>query len=172
MSRRKIGIVFGIIFPGAELLRLVALALWTDHTYDARWHGEFGFKMRGPIRALVKLRWQPIIHRRFGCDLRNRELTRQNGRSGARRSLLKSMAGRNRFLLVERRMANDDNKKHDTDMIILHDRDLTRVFRDDLQNTQTNSGNAANAMTSAAAFWLRHSSLFRIRHSDFVIFAR
>ena len=26
---------------------------------------------------------------------------------------------------------NDDNKKHDTDMIILHDRDLTRVFRDE-----------------------------------------
>jgi hypothetical protein len=27
---------------------------------------------------------------------------------------------------------NDDHKKHDTDMIILHDVDLTRVFRDEL----------------------------------------
>jgi len=26
---------------------------------------------------------------------------------------------------------NDDHKRHDTDMIILHDVDLTRVFRDE-----------------------------------------
>jgi hypothetical protein len=26
---------------------------------------------------------------------------------------------------------NDDHKKHDTDMIILHDVDLTRAFRDE-----------------------------------------
>ncbi len=28
---------------------------------------------------------------------------------------------------------NDERKKHDTDMIILHDVDLTRVFRDELE---------------------------------------
>jgi hypothetical protein len=27
---------------------------------------------------------------------------------------------------------NDNNKKHDTDMIVLHDTDLTRVFREEL----------------------------------------
>ena len=27
---------------------------------------------------------------------------------------------------------NDDHKKHDSDLIILHDPDLTRVFREDL----------------------------------------
>ena len=41
------------------------------------------------------------------------------------------MAGHHWIRLVERRLAKDDRKKHDTDMIILHDVDLTRVFRDE-----------------------------------------
>ena len=50
---------------------------------------------------------------------------------GAGRTLFKSLAGNRRFCWWNEGWQNDDRKKHDTDMIVLHDVDLTKVFRDE-----------------------------------------
>src|SRR5262245_65622958 len=73
----------------------------------------------------------PIIISEFGCDLHNPYVNTASWAKGALEDLFSnrwpSIVG---FCWWNEGWQNDNHKKHDTDMIILHDAALTRVFRD------------------------------------------
>jgi hypothetical protein len=75
---------------------------------------------------------KPIIVAEFGCDLHNRHVEATRWAKSALDDLFSNrwpaIVG---FCWWNEGWQNDDHKKHDTDMIILHDVDLTRVFRDE-----------------------------------------
>src|SRR6202030_1619307 len=76
---------------------------------------------------------KPIIVAEFGCDLRNPHVNAAHWAKAALNDLLSNrwpaIIG---FCWWNEGWQNDDHKKHDTDMIILHNVDLTRLFRDEL----------------------------------------
>ncbi|HEY7001041.1 MAG TPA: hypothetical protein VH330_04810, partial [Candidatus Udaeobacter sp.] len=95
---------------------------------------DLAFKMRDAYPRLVKIApGKPIIIAELGCDLHNRHADAARWAKTALEELLSnrwpSVTG---FCWWNEGWQNDDHKKHDTDMIILHDADLTRVFRDEL----------------------------------------
>ena len=75
---------------------------------------------------------KPIIIAEFGCDLHNRRVDAAYWAKSALEDLFSNrwpaIIG---FCWWNEGWQNDDHKRHDTDMIILHDVDLTRVFRDE-----------------------------------------
>jgi hypothetical protein len=75
---------------------------------------------------------KPIIVAEFGCDLHNRRVIAVDWTRAALDDLFSNrwpaIVG---FCWWNEGWQNDNHKKHDTDMIILHDVDLTRVFREE-----------------------------------------
>lgn len=75
---------------------------------------------------------KPIIIAEFGCDLHNRHVDAARWAKSALEDLFSNrwpaIVG---FCWWNEGWQNDDIKKHDTDMIILHDRGLTKIFRDE-----------------------------------------
>ncbi len=75
---------------------------------------------------------KPIIVAEFGCDLHNRHV---DAREWARAALDDLFSNRwpeiIGFCWWNEGWQNDDIKKHDTDMIVLHDQQLTEIFRDE-----------------------------------------
>lgn len=75
---------------------------------------------------------KPVIVAEFGCDLHNRHV---NAVEWARAALDDLFSNRwpaiIGFCWWNEGWQNDDHKKHDTDMIILHDAGLTSVFREE-----------------------------------------
>jgi hypothetical protein len=75
---------------------------------------------------------KPVIVAEFGCDLHNRHVDVVQWAKAALDDLLSNrwpaIVG---FCWWNEGWQNDDHKKHDTDMIVLHDVDLTRLFRDE-----------------------------------------
>jgi len=73
-----------------------------------------------------------MILAEFGCDLHNRRL---DVARWVREALKQLFSGRwpavVGFCWWNEGWQNDDNKRHDSDMIVLHDVDLTRVFREE-----------------------------------------
>ena len=73
---------------------------------------------------------KPIIVAEFGCDLHNRHVDAASWAKSALEDLFSNrwpaIVG---FCWWNEGWQNDNRKRHDTDMIILHDVDLTRVFR-------------------------------------------
>jgi beta-mannanase len=121
-------------FPGEAYCDWVALSAYgpttpmmTDGTES------LAFKVREAYPRLVKIApGKPIIIAEFGCDLHNRHVNAASWAKGALDDLFSnrwpSVIG---FCWWNEGWQNDDRKKHDTDMIILHDAELTRVFRDE-----------------------------------------
>jgi hypothetical protein len=74
---------------------------------------------------------KPIIIAEFGCDLHN---PRVNAARWAKSALDDLFSGRwpaiIGFCWWNEGWQNDERKKHDTDMIILHDDAMVKVFRD------------------------------------------
>jgi hypothetical protein len=89
--------------------------------------------MREAYSRLVKIApGKPIILAEFGCDLHNRGVNAAEWAKVALEDLFSNRwPGVIGFCWWNEAWQNDDHKKHDTDMIILHDSDLTRVFRDE-----------------------------------------
>jgi beta-mannanase len=121
-------------FPGESYCDWVALSAYGPTTPTTRDGTEsFRFKMRDAYPRLIKIvPNKPIIIAEFGCDLHNRHVDAAYWAKLALEDLFS-----NRWPAIiglcwwNEGWQNDDHKKHDTDMIILHDVDLTRVFRDE-----------------------------------------
>ena len=89
------------------------------------------FKMHEAYPRLTKLAPdKPIVIAEFGCDLHNRRVSADAWAKSALEDLFSgrwpAVIG---FCWWNEAWENDDHKKHDTDMNILHDRALTNVFR-------------------------------------------
>ena len=121
-------------FPGGNYCDWVALSAYGPTTPTTRDETEsFAFKMREAYPRLMKIALgKPIIIAELGCDLHNRHVDAANWAKSALEDLFSNrwpaIIG---FCWWNEGWQNDDRKKHDTDMIILHDVDLTRVFRDE-----------------------------------------
>ncbi|HZS17871.1 MAG TPA: glycosyl hydrolase [Candidatus Udaeobacter sp.] len=121
-------------FPGENYCDWVALSAYgplTPMTPDGT--EGLAFKMRTAYPRLVKVApGKPIIIAEFGCALHNRHVEAAQWAKTALEDLFS-----NRWPLIvgfcwwNEGWQNDEHKKHDTDMIILHDADLTRVFRNE-----------------------------------------
>jgi hypothetical protein len=122
-------------FPGATYCDWVALSVYGPLTPTARDGAEsFAFKMRRAYPRLVKIApGKPIIIAEFGCDLRNRRAPAAQWAKAALEDLFSNRwPGLIGFCWWNEGWQNDEIKRHDTDMIILHDAALTGVFRDEL----------------------------------------
>jgi hypothetical protein len=122
-------------FPGENYCDWVALSAYgpiTPMTADGT--ESLAFKMREAYPRLTKVApGKPIIVAEFGCDLHNRRVNTAEWAKAALEDLLSNRwPGVVGFCWWNEGWQNDNHKKHDTDMIILHDADLTRVFRDEL----------------------------------------
>jgi Glycosyl hydrolase family 26 len=121
-------------FPGDNYCDWVALSAYGPTTPLTRDGTEsFVFKMRDAYPRLTKLvPGKPVIIAEFGCDLHNRHVDTVRWARNALDDLFS-----NRWPAIvglcwwNEGWQNDEHKKHDTDMIVLHDADLTRVFRDE-----------------------------------------
>jgi hypothetical protein len=121
-------------FPGENYCDWVALSAYGPTTPSTRDGTEsFAFKMREAYPRLTKLvPGKPLIVAEFGCDLRNRHLDAVKWAHDALEDILSNrwpaIVG---FCWWNEGWQNDDIKKHDTDMILLHSKELTKVFRDE-----------------------------------------
>jgi hypothetical protein len=73
---------------------------------------------------------KPLILAEFGCDLHNRHVDARRWAKTALEDLFSNrwpaIVG---FCWWNEGWQNDDHRKHDTDMIVLHDVNLSRLFR-------------------------------------------
>jgi hypothetical protein len=121
-------------FPGQDYCDWVALSAYgplTPRTNEGL--ESFRFKIDAAYPRLTKLApGKPVIIAEFGCDLHN---WRVNTSRWARSALEELFSNRwpaiVGFCWWNEGWQNDNHKKHDTDMIVLHDVDLTRVFREE-----------------------------------------
>jgi hypothetical protein len=121
-------------FPGENYCNWVALSAYgptTPRTQDGTESLRFKINAAYP-RLTTIVPGKPIIIAEFGCDLHNRYVDVHHWAKAALKDLFSNnwpaIVG---FCWWNEGWQNDDHKKHDTDMIILHDPDLTRVFRDE-----------------------------------------
>ena len=121
-------------FPGDNYCDWVALSAYGPTTPAmSDGIGSFRSKMAEAYPRLTKIAPnKPIIVAEFGCDLRNRRVNAARWAKSALQDLFSNrwpaIVG---FCWWNEGWQNDNSKKRDTDMIILHDADLTRVFRDE-----------------------------------------
>jgi hypothetical protein len=92
------------------------------------------YKLGESMPRLRKLaRDKPIILAEFGCDLHSREVNASDWGSAALKEIFSGkwpeLIG---FCWWNEGWQNDDHKKHDSDLIILHDQKLTGIFREEL----------------------------------------
>ena len=121
-------------FPGQGYCDWVALSAYGPTTpLNADGTESLAFKMREAYPRLAKVAPdKPIIIAEFGCDLHNRHVNAADWANAALEDLFsKRWPGVIGFCWWNEGWQNDNYKKHDTDMIILHDADLSRVFRDE-----------------------------------------
>jgi hypothetical protein len=123
-------------FPGKNYCDWLALSTYGPITPDTSEGTEsFAAKMEAAYPRLTRLAPEkPIIIAEFGCDLHNRHVNAPDWAQAALDELFSNrwpaLIG---FCWWNEGWQNDDHKKHDTDMIILHDASLTRIFRDEFQ---------------------------------------
>jgi hypothetical protein len=121
-------------FPGENYCNWVALSAYGPLTPMTRDGTEsLRFKLRNAYPRLTGIAPnKPVILAEFGCDLHNPHVDVVEWTRAALEDLFSNrwpaIIG---FCWWNEGWQNDDRKKHDTDMIILHDVDLTRVFRDE-----------------------------------------
>ena len=121
-------------FPGANYCDWVALSAYGPTTPLTENETEsFSFELREAYPRLTKIApGKPIIVAEFGCDLHNRHVNAVHWAKSALDDLFSgqwpAIIG---FCWWNEGWQNDDHKKHDSDLIILHDPDLTRVFHEE-----------------------------------------
>ena len=121
-------------FPGENYCDWLAISAYGPTTPMMKEEMEsFAFKLDEAYPGLTKLAPnKPIIVAEFGCELHNRHVDAAQWAKSALDDLFSNrwpaVIG---FCWWNEGWQNDNIKKHDTDMIILHDVDLTRVFRDE-----------------------------------------
>jgi hypothetical protein len=122
-------------FPGENYCDWVALSAYgptTPMTPDGT--ESFRFKVDQAYPRLIKLAPdKPVIVAEFGCDLHNKRVNAARWAKSALEDLFSNRWPRViGFCWWNEGWQNDDRKQHDSDLIILHDVDLTRVFREEL----------------------------------------
>jgi Glycosyl hydrolase family 26 len=123
-------------FPGKNYCDWLALSIYGPTTPTARdGTGSFATKMREAYPRLRKLAPEKsIIIAEFGCDMHNPRIDAARWAASALEQLFSgqwlAVIG---FCWWNEGWQNDDQKKHDSDLIILHDPDLTRVFHDQFE---------------------------------------
>jgi len=128
---------FDNYFPGGDHCDWVAVSAYgptSPTTHDGT--ESLAFKMREAYPRLMKIApGKPIILAEFGCDLHNRHVNAADWAKKALEDLFSNRwPGVIGFCWWNEGWQNDDHKRHDTDMIILHDRELTRVFHEEFAN--------------------------------------
>ena len=124
-------------FPGENYCQWVALSAYGPTTPATRDGTEsLRFKLRNAYPRLTRIApTKPVILAEFGCDLHNRHVDVVQWTRAVLEDLFSNrwpaIIG---FCWWNEGWQNDNRKKHDTDMIILHDVDLTRVFRDEFEH--------------------------------------
>jgi hypothetical protein len=119
-------------YPGAGYCDWLAVSAYGPTTPTMRDGGEsLADKLDEAMPRLRKLASdKPIILAEFGCDLHSHEA---NASEWARDALKEVFSGKwpelVGFCWWNEGWQNDDHKKHDSDLIVLHDAELTRVFR-------------------------------------------
>ncbi|HSP44568.1 MAG TPA: glycosyl hydrolase [Chthoniobacterales bacterium] len=122
-------------YPGEDYCDWVALSAYGPLTPRAVDGTEsFRFKMRNAYPRLTGLApGKPIVIAEFGCDIHHRKV---GASAWARDALEDLFSGRwpavIGFCWWNESWENDDVRKHNTDMNILHDPGLTKVFREEL----------------------------------------
>jgi hypothetical protein len=121
-------------FPGANYCDWIAVSAYGPTTPMMRDGAEsFRFKLDKAYPRLTKVAPdKPIIVAEFGCELHNRHVDAAHWAQDALEDLFSNrwpaVIG---FCWWNEGWQNDDTKKHDTDMIVLHDAGVTRVFREE-----------------------------------------
>jgi len=122
-------------YPGESYCDWVALSAYGPLTPRAADGTEsFRFKMATAYPRLTKIApGKPIVIAEFGCALHHRKV---DANDWARNALEDLFSGRwpavIGFCWWNESWENDDVRKHNTDMNILHDAGLTKVFREEL----------------------------------------
>jgi Glycosyl hydrolase family 26 len=127
-------------FPGENYCAWVALSAYgpiTPRTNDGI--ESFRSKVDEAYPRLTTIApGKPVIIAEFGCDLHNRHVDAAFWAKSALDDLLSNrwpaIIG---FCWWNEGWQNDDVKRHDTDMIIVHDAELTRVFHDEFMQHAT-----------------------------------
>jgi hypothetical protein len=122
-------------FPGESYCDWVGLSAYgptTPTTPDGT--ESLSYKLSTAYPRLTSLvPEKPIILAEFGCDLHNSHVRATRWAAEALETLFSNrwpaIIG---FCWWNEGWQNDDVKKHDSDLIITHDRELTRVFREEL----------------------------------------
>ena len=122
-------------FPGGNYCDWFALSTYGPTTPQMRDGTEsLHFKLDESYQRLTKLAQdKPILIAEFGCDIHNRYLNCASWAKAALEELFSEKGPRIiGFCWWNEAWQNDDVKKHDSDLIVTHDVDLTKVFRDEL----------------------------------------
>jgi hypothetical protein len=121
-------------FPGENYCDWVALSAYGPTTpLMSEGTETFRFKIDEAYSRLTGLApGKPVIIAEFGCDLHNRHVNAAGWAKSALDDLFSNrwpaIVG---FCWWNEGWQNDDHKKHDSDLIILHDAELARVFREE-----------------------------------------
>lgn len=121
-------------FPGNKYCDWVALSAYGPTTPTTRDGSEsFAFKMQNVYPRLTRIAPdKPMIVAEFGCDVHNPRVNAAKWAQSALDDLFSNkwpaIIG---FCWWNEGWQNDDHKKHDSDLIILHDANLTKVFREE-----------------------------------------
>jgi hypothetical protein len=121
-------------FPGDKYCDWVGLSAYGPTTPRMRDGTEsLRFKIDHAYLRLTNLApGKPVILAEFGCDIDNPHVNAATWAKGALDDIFASRwAALIGFCWWNEGWQNDDAKKHDSDLIILHDRALTQVFRDE-----------------------------------------
>ena len=121
-------------FPGENYCAWLAVSVYGPLTPRATDGLEsFRYKLDKAYPRLTTVApGKPIILAEFGCDLHHRKISAAKWAKAAFADLFSrrwpAIIG---FCWWNESWENDNDKKHNTDMIVLHDADLMRVFRDE-----------------------------------------
>lgn len=121
-------------FPGTNYCDWVAISAYgplTPRTHDG--FESFRFKIDEAYPRLIKVApAKPMIIAEFGCELHNPHVDVAQWARSALEDLFSNrwpaIVG---FCWWNEGWQNDNHKSHDTDMIILHDAGLTKLFREE-----------------------------------------
>lgn len=122
-------------FPGENYCDWIGISAYGPTTPRMRDGTEsLRFKLDECYKRLTNLAPnKPIILAEFGCDIHNRHLNCVNWAKAALEELFSGswpkIIG---FCWWNEGWQNDDTKSHDSDLIVTHDVDLTKTFRDEL----------------------------------------
>ena len=122
-------------YPGDSYCDWVALSAYGPLTPRAVDGTEsFRFKMREAYPRLTRIApGKPIVIAEFGCDIHHRKVDAGSWAGAALEDLFSgrwpAVIG---FCWWNESWRNDNVQAHNTDMVILHDAGLTKVFREEL----------------------------------------